>query len=65
MTPNLSQKPQNGVEVFGASKKKMFVRKCNLISSVRKWKMKTLFVNISGPFCMPFNSDFRVTEIPE
>jgi hypothetical protein len=28
-------------------------------------KKKALFVNIAGHFCVPFNSDFRVTEIPE
>jgi hypothetical protein len=28
-------------------------------------KKKALFVNIAGLFCMPFNGDFRVTEIPE
>jgi hypothetical protein len=43
--------PKLGIE--SNQKRKMFVQ----------WK--ALFVNISGPFCMPFNSDFRVTEIPE
>jgi hypothetical protein len=32
---------------------------------VRKLQKKALFVNIAGLFCVPFNSDFRVTEIPE
>jgi hypothetical protein len=47
----------NGLRIFGASKKekRLFIN----------GKKKALFVNISGSYYMPFNSDFRVTEIPE
>ena len=43
------------VEVFGASKKE---------NVCREWKEKTfIFVKISGPSCMPLNSDFGGLEL--